>query len=192
MTGMPPAQPGLFDAAEPEPTVTSAPEPFRVEVTRSKRRKRTVGAQLRDGVLFVALPSWMSGAEEAHWVAEMSRRFRRKASADRIDLAGRSRVLARRLDLPVPTEVRWSDAMNSRWGSCTPGTRTVRISSRIATYPDWVVDYVLVHELAHLARADHSPAFWALVHRYPQAERAIGYLIAKSDDETEPDDVGAP
>ena len=70
--------------------------------------------------------------------------------------------------------------MLSRWGSCTPGTGTIRISTRIAKFPDWVVDYVLVHELAHLEVADHSEAFWKVVRRYPKAERAIGYLIAKS------------
>jgi predicted metal-dependent hydrolase len=56
----------------------------------------------------------------------------------------------------------------------------VRISSAVARFPPWVLDYVIVHELAHLRRPDHSRAFWKLVERYPRAERARGYLIAKS------------
>ena len=42
--------------------------------------------------------------------------------------------------------------------------------------PSWVLDYVLVHELAHLRVPGHGPKFWALVDRYPRTERARGYL----------------
>jgi predicted metal-dependent hydrolase len=42
--------------------------------------------------------------------------------------------------------------------------------------PSWVVDYVLVHELAHLLEAGHTREFWAWVDNYPKAEKAMGYL----------------
>jgi predicted metal-dependent hydrolase len=157
--------------------------PFRVEVTRSAKRRRSVGAQLVGTTLRLAIPSWMSKAEEAHWVDEMSRRFQRKMSTDRFDLAQRATTLARRYDLPRPQHIRWATDMTTRWGSCTPSTGTLRISDRIAAFPDWVVDYVIVHELAHLQVPGHGDAFWKLVHRMPTAERAIGYLIAKSGDD---------
>ena len=57
-------------------------------------------------------------------------------------------------------------------------SRRLRLSHRLAAFPEWVRDYVLVHELAHLQEPNHSPAFWRLVHRYPLAERARGYLMA--------------
>jgi predicted metal-dependent hydrolase len=130
--------------------------------------------------LEIRLPAWMSAAEEAHWVAEWTRRFRRKITADRFDLQERATTLARRYDLPQPASVRWVDGMHTRWGSCTPSTGAIRLSTALAAYPDWVVDYVVVHELAHLREVGHTPAFWRLVARYPMAERARGYLIAKS------------
>jgi predicted metal-dependent hydrolase len=165
--------------ADPE----TAPVPFDVEVTRSKKRRRSVGAELVGGTLRLAIPSWMSKAEEQHWIDEMSRRFLRKMSTDRFDLPERAVTLARRFDLPRPLHTRWATDMRTQWGSCTPSTGTIRISDRVAAFPDWVVDYVIVHELAHLEVLGHDAAFWQLVNRFPRAERAIGYLIAKSADD---------
>jgi hypothetical protein len=180
----PPTAPPRTAPATPAPDAAPIPDaaPFRVEVTRSARRRRTVGAQLVGPVLRLAIPSWMSAAEESHWVDEMSARFRRKLTADRIALPDRALVLARRFDLGRPRDICWADDMTTRWGSCTPGSGTIRISTRLAAFPDWVVDYVIVHELAHLEVPGHDDEFWQLVHRYPRAERAIGYLIAKSGD----------
>jgi predicted metal-dependent hydrolase len=156
---------------------------FSVEVVRSAKRKRTVGAELRGGVLKITVPTWMSRAEELRWVEKMSASFRRKLSSDRLDLAQRAATLARRHELPRPSDIRWADDMTTLWGSCTHSTRSVRISNRLAAFPDWVIDYVIVHELCHLEVEGHGPDFWKMVHRYPKAERAIGYLIAKSGDD---------
>ena len=164
---------------------------FRVELIRSKRRKRSVGAQLHGDVLTVTVPTWMSVAEQQHWIGEMSRRFGRKMSTERVDLRKRADLLARRHGLDRATEIRWVDTMVSRWGSCTPETGEIRVSSRLAAFPDWVIDYVIVHELAHLRVPGHQADFWELVHRYPRAERAIGYLIARAGMEDEPDEAPA-
>src|SRR5205809_3418617 len=75
-------------------------------------------------------------------------------------------------------EIKWVTNQQKRYGSCTPAVATIRISDRVAQMPSWVLDYVLVHEMAHLVEANHSPAFWRLVARYPLTERARGYLTA--------------
>lgn len=150
-----------------------------VEVVRSKKRRKTVSAQIVDGRLRVSIPSWMSKAEEQRYVDDMVRRMTRRRTAETIDLVERTATLARRYDLPVPVSIRFVDNQLSRWGSCTPVDRTIRLSSRLAAYPSWVLDYVIVHELAHLVEAGHGPRFKALVARYPKAERATGFLIAK-------------
>ncbi len=74
--------------------------------------------------------------------------------------------------------VRWVDNMRQRWGSCTPEDGTIRVSSRLAAYPSWVLDYVLADELADLVVPRHGPEHDALVDRFDQAERARGFLIA--------------
>jgi len=150
-----------------------------VEVFRSARRRKTVSARQVGDVLQIRIPARMSKAEEARWVGEMVRRFERRSSAAEVDLVARTSALARRYELPEPASIRWVDNQTSRWGSCTPSERSIRISSRIAGFPTWVVDFVIVHELAHLVEAGHGPRFRALLARYPLAERATGFLIAK-------------
>ena len=80
---------------------------------------------------------------------------------------------------PVITDERsllWVTNQNTRWGSCTPADKAIRLSRRLEGMPPWVIDYVLVHELAHLIEIGHTPRFWELVDRYPRAERAKGFL----------------
>lgn len=150
-----------------------------VEVVRSARRRRTVEARVVGGVLRVSIPASLTRAEEARWVAEMLARAHRRSATAEVDLEGRAETLSERHGLPMPTSIRWADNQRWRWGSCTPADRSVRISSRLVGAPSWVLDYVIVHELAHLVTSRHDAAFWALVERYPRAERARGYLIAK-------------
>jgi predicted metal-dependent hydrolase len=76
--------------------------------------------------------------------------------------------------------IRWVGNMRKRLGSCTNGGPTdgdIRISDRIKGWPDWVVEYVVAHEVAHRKHSDHSKAFWAYVARYPGTERARGFLL---------------
>jgi hypothetical protein len=162
-----------------------------VELVAGTRRRRHVEGVLVGDVLRVAYPPRMSRAEAERIAQELRVRMERRVASDRLDLAARARVLARRLELPRPSRVEWSDRQLARWGSCDPADGVIRVSRRLAAFPLWVLDYVLVHELAHLAVPDHGERFQALVSRYPRAERAVGFLIAKDlapDDPDDPDD----
>jgi hypothetical protein len=161
-----------------------------VELVAGTRRRRHVEGVLVGDVLRVAYPPRMSRVEAERIAAELRVRMERRVASDRLDLAARARALARRHELPLPTRVEWSDRQQARWGSCDPGDGVIRVSRRLAAYPVWVLDYVLVHELAHLAVPDHGPRFQALVARYPRAERAVGFLIAK--DLAPDEDASAP
>ena len=154
---------------------------MKTEVIRSARRKKAVEARVVDGVLRIAIPAAFSIEEEAHWVAEMRARIDRKTRSDSVDLLARAGELARKYRLPVPQAAAFSTRQRLRWGSCSPDAGKIRLSDRLVGFPPWVLDYVIVHELAHLKEPNHSPAFWALVDRYEMAERARGFLIAKQD-----------
>jgi predicted metal-dependent hydrolase len=180
MTALPPATPAPQEPDTPP-----------VRVVRSARRRKTVSAYREGDTVVVLLPARMSSREEAHWVATMVERLdareRRRVPPGDEQLQQRARLLsARHLGGAAdPRSVRWVGNMRARYGSCTAEDATIRISDRVARYPAWVRDYVLVHELAHLLVPDHSPAFWRLVARYPLAERARGFLIAKGLEEAD-------
>ena len=155
-----------------------------VEVRRSVRRRRTVSAY-RDGQRIVVLiPARFTRAEEAQWVAKMvarldtgTRRGKRRAGTDAALTRRAGELSADYLaGRAHPVSVRWVATMRTRWASCTPLERTIRISDRLRDMPSWVQDYVLLHELAHLLVPGHSADFWSLVERYPRTERARGYL----------------
>jgi len=152
-----------------------------IDVIRSKRRQGTVSATLTEGRLQVRVPLGLDPAEEARLVRQVSDRVMRKATSLRVDLMKRACHLAHRYGLPQPAVVEWSSRQMKRWGSCSPEAGRIRISDRLAAMPGWVLDSVLVHELAHLVVADHGPDFRALVRRYGLTERATGYLIAKGE-----------
>ncbi|CCG04868.1 M48 family metallopeptidase [Blastococcus saxobsidens] len=166
-------------AALPEPADDDL-----VEVRRSTRRRRTVTAYREMGRTVVLIPAAFSPAEEQRWVAQMVAKLRVREERRKRSLGGDAELLARaralsaaHLDgLAEPASVRWVDNQHRRWGSCTPADRTIRLSSRLRSMPEYVVDYVLVHELVHLLEPGHDDRFWVLVARYPRAERARGFL----------------
>jgi predicted metal-dependent hydrolase len=74
-----------------------------------------------------------------------------------------------------PRALRLKDT-RSRWGSCAPDG-TLAFSWRLVMAPDWVLDYVVAHEVAHLRELNHSPRFWAHVARLtPHRDAAVEWL----------------
>ena len=152
-----------------------------VEVRRSRRRRRTVSAYREGGRTVVLIPASFSAAEEERWVERMLVRLdagdRRRDATDET-LSARAAHLSRRYlgGHARPTSVRWVSTMGRRWGSCTPAEGTIRVSDRLRDVPEYVLDYVLLHELAHLLVAGHGKSFWRLLASYPRLDRARGFL----------------
>ncbi|WP_309135628.1 M48 family metallopeptidase [Cellulomonas sp.] len=163
---------------EPDPRGLPVPA---VEVRRSRRRVRTVSAWREGERTVVAIPARFTRAQEREWVGRMVERLaaqeRRRRPSD-AQLLARAQDLSRRYlgGRAVPSTVRWSSNQGRRWGSCTPSDGTIRISDRVRGMPRWVLDYVLLHELAHLLQPGHGPDFWAELAAYPHTQRARGFL----------------
>lgn len=154
-----------------------------MEVRRSARRKKTIAVHREGDTIVVSAPQWMSNADVERHARALVARLRRQEGAPRSDDDLLTRALWLRMEFlpqaPEPAAVRWA-TQASRWGSCTTLDRSIRISSQLQRAPQYVIDAVIVHELAHLLHANHGPEFKALIARYPDNARADAFLAGMS------------
>lgn len=154
-----------------------------IRIIRSDKRRRTVQAREVNGTLEILAPAGLSDEELEKHIANLRERIERRKRKTELDdgaLERRAIELNHRYFEGILRweSVRWVINQHHRWGSCTSSEGTIRISHRIADMPEFVQDYIIVHELAHLVEPNHGARFWKLVNRYPRTERARGYLMA--------------
>ncbi|HEV2427979.1 MAG TPA: M48 family metallopeptidase [Acidimicrobiales bacterium] len=166
-----------------DPVVLIEPPRFdrpEVEIRLSTRRKKTGAAHWAGSRIVVQIPARLRGRERAAFVDDLVERLltqRPQVAAGDAALEERARVLADLYnDSLVASSVRWVSNQSARWASCSPATREIRVSTRLRQCPEWVIDAVLVHELAHLHEADHSAAFYERANRHPRQEESAIYL----------------
>ena len=151
-----------------------------VEVRASARRTKTGSAHWSGSRIVVQIPARLRGRERVRFVDELvDQLLRQRPSVMTSDAAleARVHVLADLYnDGVTPSSVRWVNNMSARWASCSPASRDIRVSSKLSNCPDWVIDAVLVHELAHLHEADHSKAFYAIANRHPRQRECELFL----------------
>lgn len=104
-------------------------------------------------------PVIRSGGEGEAFARRVENLLKREA---RTQLLARTEVHLQALK-QKPVKVSVVDT-RSRWGSCSPHNRSIRYSWRMVMAPPAVLDYLAAHEVAHLVHADHSPAYWSVVH----------------------------
>jgi len=174
-TGRGPAERGAKTA---ETATAAKPE---VEVRISARRQKTSEARWDGDRIVVSLPAHLdteSRQSTIDWLVDrLLTRHRLESAMSDHDLLARAVALSDRYLLGVrPVSVRWVTNQTARWGSCSWYSGDIRVSHRLRTVPDWVLDSVLVHELAHLTYPDHSPAFHRLASGYPRHAEAGVFL----------------
>jgi len=164
------------------PSSSSAPLLARppVEVRTSSRRRKTAAAFFEGGRIVVVVPSRTSVRERDELVDGLVRRLlarRGRAVSSDAELEARAAQLAdRHLGGVRPASIRWVGNQQRRWASCSTASGHIRISSRLRLVPAWVLDTVIVHELAHLLEASHSQRFHELAGRAPRLAEAEAYL----------------
>lgn len=150
------------------------------KIIRDKRRKRTLAINLTPEVLTIYAPLRMSERRLHEQVDSIVRRIEKEKEKRINNLNPRTEKLNHQY---FQGRLKWqsisfSKRQKQRYGSCSTLQGTIRLSEHLLTVPYWVLDYVIIHELAHLLENNHSKKFWELVYRYPHTERARGYLLA--------------
>ncbi len=149
---------------------------------RHPKARRYVIRVIEDGTVRVTLPRWGSKREAAQFVArerQWIEKEQRRVHALSLSAAGRTSEIDRntldRAKRELPIRLRELAAQHGlvvsrisvrnqqwRWGSCSPSGH-ICLNWRLVDMPETIRDYVMIHELMHLRRLDHSPRFWKLV-----------------------------
>jgi len=171
---------------------------MQIKIIRSDKRRKTVRARKVGDILEISAPAHLSDTELQPIIQKLTRRIERREQKQQLDDADLARIAGQlnqqffqnRL---AWNHIAWSTHQDNRYGSCTPARQTIRISYRLVSMPRFVLEYVVMHELANLVESNHGPGFWGLVNRYPWTERARGYLMAVGleDIDHDPDDLQA-
>jgi predicted metal-dependent hydrolase len=167
-------------------TFDAGGDPITVEVVRDGRLRTRIHWEWNGNHVRVRAPRRTQKRQLDKHVAEIveevkRRRAQVRARADE-DLETRAQRINKRYfgsEISWHT-IRWVTNMKKRLGSCTVGGPTdgdIRISDRVRDWPDWVVDYIIAHELTHRKFPNHSKEFWAYLDHYPKAERARGFVM---------------
>ena len=155
-----------------------------VKIIRSSRRLRTISARVVKDILVVRAPAVLSRERLENIIDKFKLKFERKRLKEELDREQALGFIAARINdkyfgnkLKIGS-IEYVTGQNSKFGCCNYHTRDIRISHKVGLMPEWVRDYVVMHEMAHLIEPNHSKLFWDIVSRYKLAERARGYLMA--------------
>lgn len=156
---------------------------MQVEIQRSSNRVKTVSARIVGDVVQVKAPAHVSDADLQPIIDKLLKRLEKRQARKALNDNTLHEIAQKLNENYFNNTLQWNQLVwtanqKRRFGSCTPERKHIRISTRLATMPAFVLEYVVMHELAHLIEANHSDRFWKLVYRYPKTERARGYLLA--------------
>jgi len=150
-------------------------------VVRKERRRRSISAFRQGGVIEIHIPAKMSKRQELEMIPEMiAMVLRREGRSRKTDLQlleiGMELLTKYLPDFDVaPASINWRN-MSERWGSCTTVDRTIRISDRLIGAPNYVLNYIIFHELIHLRIPGHDQDFYNYLNRFTDQQKCEAFL----------------
>ena len=157
-----------------------------VKINFSRKRVRTIGARMVGDTMHINAPVGMPQEKLQKVIDKFKIRFEKQKLRQELNKTPETlQEIAQRLNnqyfsgkLEIKS-IEYSVNQDRIFGICNHRTKNIKISYRLKEMPDWVRNYVIIHELAHLVEPNHGENFWNIVNRYSLSERARGYLIAK-------------
>ncbi|RBP66314.1 hypothetical protein DFO66_103258 [Brevibacterium sanguinis] len=150
-----------------------------IEVRRSARRKKTIAVSKEIDTFVLSTPVRYDVERNIRSLTDLFNRLSARDHSSAADLEEIAEEMSRRYfdgDLR-PNSIRWVTNQNvSRWASTTTSTGDIRVSHRLQAVPRWVLETVVVHELAHLRIGPHSEEFHRLADRHPRQAEAKLFL----------------
>ncbi|MGC8710285.1 MAG: M48 family metallopeptidase [Candidatus Micrarchaeia archaeon] len=135
--------------------------------------KRT-RASFHGNIILIKIPIGIGEEEKEVIVSKRSRRLISRLLLDKITNKVRD-IGERSFGLQVnKVAIR---STSSRWGSCNVRSRNIHINFLLLFAPEWILDYVIIHEIAHIKEPNHSERFWAIVSQaFPRYKEAVVWL----------------
>ncbi|WP_240334011.1 M48 family metallopeptidase [Rothia sp. ZJ932] len=159
-----------------------------LEIVRSPRRTKTVsGSFTPEGRVRLLVPVQTTDDDIWEYLEHLLPRIIRQketqdarkrtfVSNDYLVQRAQNLIAQYLPEVELPQEIRWVTNQSTRWGSATPATSRIRLSHLLQGAPEYVIDYVLHHELCHFVYLNHSAAFRGLEARYPRTAEARAFL----------------
>ena len=157
-------------------------EKYDIVIQRSKKRKKTLQATFKSNTVKILVPVTTPDFEIDIFLDKFLQKLERNKIIvnNNQELISRANKLKKKFIPEAPDfTIVFQERLKRTWGKCFTNRRKIVINPVLAKYPKWVLDFVIIHELAHLLVPNHGKEFRSLVNRFKLKERAVGFLMAK-------------
>ena len=157
-----------------------------VKVNFSQKRSKTISAKMVGDTMHINAPAGIAQERLQRVIDKFKKRFEKHKIKRELNKTPEIlQEIAQRLNRQYFSgkleinSIEYSANQDRIFGLCNHRTKNIKISYRLKEMPDWVRNYVIMHELAHIIEPNHGENFWNIVNKYSLSERARGYLLAK-------------
>jgi len=156
---------------------------IKIEIKYSKRRKKTVSAVFRNDTLIISAPQNINKQFLDDFIKKTKRKYfvsmeNKKTNLKELSLKLMKKYFSKAIRDKIGNDfdITFVSTQKTVLGVCNYANRTIRLSDVLIPLPNWITNYVIIHELAHFIEPNHSKRFWEIVNNYPYVDQAKSFL----------------